>query len=72
MRNPALIDEVNVTPGVNMNRRKGEIIAADIRRQWPHRVELPDEAVRGTENCPATWGLAKELGAAPYAFSFPR
>jgi hypothetical protein len=52
-----------------MNRREEEIIAADIRRQWPRRVELPDEELRGTENCAGTWGLAKELGAAPYPLS---
>jgi hypothetical protein len=48
---------------------KGEITQAIIGRQWPHRVELSDEAVRGEENSAATWGLAKELGAAPYPLS---
>jgi len=49
--------------------RKGEITARQIRRQWPYRVELPAEAVRGLTNSAATWGLAKELGAAPYPLS---
>jgi hypothetical protein len=30
---------------------------------------LPDEAVRGAVNSAATFGLAKELGAAPYPLS---
>jgi hypothetical protein len=46
---------------------KSGITSALIRRQWPHRVELP--AVRGPENTAATWGLAKELGAAPHPTS---
>jgi hypothetical protein len=46
--------------------RKGEIGLSQIRRQWPHRVELPADAVRGPANSAATWGLAKELGGAPY------
>jgi hypothetical protein len=54
--------------GTVVTRRKGEITRADIGREWPHRVELPDEAVRG-KNCEPTWGLAKELGAAPYPLS---
>jgi hypothetical protein len=49
-----------------VTRRKGEITPAVIKRQWPHRVELPAEAVRGEENAAATWGFAKPLGAAPY------
>jgi hypothetical protein len=49
--------------------RKGEIGRRQIKRQWPHRVELPAEAVRGTENSAATFDLAKELGAAPYPLS---
>jgi hypothetical protein len=52
-----------------VSRRKGEITPAAIRRQWPHRVELPPEAMRGQENSAATWGLGKELGAAPYPLS---
>jgi hypothetical protein len=49
--------------------RKGEIGRRQIERQWPHRVELPSEAVRGAENSAATFGLAKELGGAPYPLS---
>ena len=49
--------------------RKGEITPAVIRCQWPHRVELPSEAVRGAENSAATWGFAASLGAAPYPLS---
>jgi hypothetical protein len=49
--------------------RKGEIGRRQIQRQWPYRVELPAEAVRGTANSAATFGLAKELGAAPYPLS---
>jgi hypothetical protein len=49
--------------------RKSGITLAVIRRQWPHRVELPAEAVRGPENTAATWGLSKELGGAPYPLS---
>ena len=52
-----------------MTRRKGEITRAIIKRQWPHRVELPAEAVRGQESSAATWGFAKELGAAPFPLS---
>jgi hypothetical protein len=46
---------------------KSGITRVAIQRQWPHRVELP--AVRGPENTAATWGLAKELGGAPYPLS---
>jgi hypothetical protein len=49
--------------------RKGEIGVRQIKRNWPHRVELPAEAVRGPENSAATFGLAKELGGAPYPLS---
>jgi hypothetical protein len=48
---------------------KGEIGRAQIKRRWPHRVELPAEAVRGPENSAATFGVAKALGAAPYPLS---
>jgi hypothetical protein len=46
--------------------RRGGIGVRQIRRDWPHRVELPEEAVRGAVNSAATFGMAKELGAAPY------
>jgi hypothetical protein len=46
---------------------KSGITRVAIQRQWPHCVELP--VVRGPKNTAATWGLAKELGAAPYPFS---
>jgi hypothetical protein len=46
---------------------KSGIARVAIQRQWPHRVELP--AVRGPEHTAATWGLAKELGGAPYPLS---
>jgi hypothetical protein len=49
--------------------RKGEIGRTEIQRRWPHRVELPDDAVRGIANSAATFGLAKELGAAAYPLS---
>ncbi len=49
--------------------RKGEIGRAQIKRRWPHRVELPAEAVCGPENSAATFGVAKALGAAPYPLS---
>jgi hypothetical protein len=52
-----------------MTRRKGEITRAVIKRQWPYRVELPAEAVRGLENSAATWGFAASLGAASYPLS---
>jgi hypothetical protein len=45
--------------------RKVQIGRPQIRRGWPHRVELPDEAVCG-HNCDATFNLAKKLGGAPY------
>jgi len=48
--------------------RKGEIGRTQIKRNWPHWVELSGEAVRG-ENTALTWDLAKELGAAPQVLS---
>jgi hypothetical protein len=51
-----------------MTRRPG-ITPAVIRQRWPHRVELPDETVRGAENTEATWGFAASLGGAPYPLS---
>jgi hypothetical protein len=40
-----------------MSLRKGEITPAVIRRQWPHRVELPAEALRGIGNSEAVRGI---------------
>jgi hypothetical protein len=36
-----------------MMTSKGEIGRRQIQRRWPHRVELPAEAVRGAENSAA-------------------
>jgi hypothetical protein len=50
--------------------RKGEIGRRQIQRQWPHRVELPAEAVRGPANSAATFGFAKELARRRIRFRF--
>jgi hypothetical protein len=52
--------------------RKGEITERQIRRDWPHHVALPAEALRGTANSMPKYVLAKELEAAPMPYHLQR
>jgi hypothetical protein len=47
-----------------MTRRKGELTERQIKRDWPHHVALPAEALRGVANSTAIHGLVKELSGA--------
>jgi hypothetical protein len=51
-----------------MTRRKSETVRSLLDRDYPHRVAMPAEALRGIENSTAMCGLANDLGGAlpPY------
>jgi hypothetical protein len=47
-----------------MSRRKGELTAALIDREWPHQVALPDEACTGA-NYKVQADFCRELSPCP-------
>jgi hypothetical protein len=55
-----------------MTRRKGELTERQIKREWPHHVALPAEALRGVVNSMAIHGLVKELAGAPMPYHLKR
>jgi hypothetical protein len=55
-----------------VTRRKGEITERQIKRQWPHHVALPADALRGAVNSIAIYAFAKELGGAPMPYHLQR
>lgn len=55
-----------------MTRRKGEITDRRIRRDWPHHVALPVEALRGAANSMPIYDRVKELGGAPMPYHLVR
>ena len=55
-----------------MTLRKGEIIGARLRRQWPHHVALPADKVRGLTNSETVRGFADTLTVAPLTYSIRR
>jgi hypothetical protein len=52
--------------------RKGEIGIRQIKRDWPHHVALPAEALRGPANSVPKYVIAKELEAAPMPYHLSR
>ena len=55
-----------------MTQRKGGIDRRQLRRNWPHHVALPSEAVRGLANSKTVRGFASTLAAAPLTYSLRR
>jgi hypothetical protein len=53
-------------------RRKGELTERQIRRDWPHHVALPVEALRGASSSMPKYVLARELKAAPMPYHLNR
>jgi hypothetical protein len=55
-----------------MTGRKGEITTKQIKRDWPHHVAMPAEAVRGPQNSIPIYAAAKDLWAGPMPYHLTR
>jgi hypothetical protein len=52
-----------------MTRRKGEITVTQVKRDWPHHVELLAEQVKGNENFTTVNKFASTLSVAPLPYT---
>jgi hypothetical protein len=52
--------------------RKGEILQARIRHQWPHHVALSADQIRGHKNYDVVHAFAEAFSGAPRTFSMRR
>jgi hypothetical protein len=55
-----------------MSRRKAALSQARLRRQWPHRVAISGDKMRGNKNYDIVYSFSEAFSVAPLTYSLRR